>query len=68
VPVRTLYEERNFVSLPRFSPHIVHCVVVCCSEVLVPTIRLLVILTENTTVHHGLDSNLSCVHEKVDVN
>jgi hypothetical protein len=69
VPVWTLYGERNFVSLARISPHIVHCVAVCCSEVqLVPTIRLLVIVTENTAVHHGLDSNLSCVHEKVDVN
>jgi hypothetical protein len=51
------------VSLPRISSHIVQCVAaVCCCEVLV-----LVLMTENTTVHIGLDSNLSCVHEKVDM-
>lgn len=66
--VWTFYGDRNSVSLPRISPHIVQCVAVCCSEMLVPTTRLLVIVTENTTVHHGLDWNLSCVHEKVDVN
>jgi len=67
VPVWTFYEDGNCVSVPRINPHIVQCVAVCCSEMLVPTI-LLVLVTENTTVHHGRDSDLSCVHEKVDIN
>ena len=68
MPVWTFYEERNFLSLPRINPHIVQCVAVCCSEILVPTTRLLVTVIENTTVHHGLDSHPSSVREKVYMN